>query len=377
MRGSMPTETHRAIPALEAALEGSGARGHLCSVYESPQEHYAVSIPFVRIGLQRREKCFYIADEGTEAVVRKALEAQGVDAERAAATGALVILTKGEAYLRNGVFDAKRMFAFWREAAEKAKSDGFEGLRATGETDWVVRGAPGLERWIQYESTLDRKLSDSTVLALCQYNRRLFPPEVILGVMRAHPLVIFRASVVRNAMYVSPKELERRHFLDGEVERYFRNAREREAMQRALNARRRELQQTRATLQHAESALRQARLQLQAQEERLQKAHTDFADSAYARNGLAQSRHAEWAALHALLTQREREVMALVTGGLLNKQVASLLGVTEITVKTHRRSVMQKMQAASFAELVVIAEALGTRTGATAGGEKPASRRSG
>jgi FixJ family two-component response regulator len=60
----------------------------------------------------------------------------------------------------------------------------------------------------------------------------------------------------------------------------------------------------------------------------------------------------------ATLTPREREVLPLVVSGLLNKQPAAELGISEITIEMHRSKIMQKMQAASLADLVRIAEKL-------------------
>lgn len=73
----------------------------------------------------------------------------------------------------------------------------------------------------------------------------------------------------------------------------------------------------------------------------------------------AESRHEAHESLYQSLTPREQEVMALVVGGLMNKQIAYELGISEVTVKLHRGNVMRKMDVRSLADLVRIGEALG------------------
>jgi FixJ family two-component response regulator len=85
-------------------------------------------------------------------------------------------------------------------------------------------------------------------------------------------------------------------------------------------------------------------------------------ERALERSKRALSDEARMHALHesyASLSARERDVMALVASGLLNKQVGSELGISEITVKAHRGKVMRKMNATSFADLVRMGDKLG------------------
>ena len=89
----------------------------------------------------------------------------------------------------------------------------------------------------------------------------------------------------------------------------------------------------------------------------------DAISQALERDRTMRSQYAELAELRSRfeqLTPREREVMELVVSGLLNKQIAARLNISEITVKLHRHQVMEKMKADSLAELVRIAEKLNT-----------------
>jgi len=70
---------------------------------------------------------------------------------------------------------------------------------------------------------------------------------------------------------------------------------------------------------------------------------------------------AELRAVFETLTTRERDVLALVASGLMNKQIAAEIGLAEITVKIHRGHLMRKMGARSLADLVRMAEMLGIR----------------
>ncbi|MCK1710153.1 response regulator transcription factor [Bradyrhizobium sp. 143] len=92
--------------------------------------------------------------------------------------------------------------------------------------------------------------------------------------------------------------------------------------------------------------------------------HQDLIDAVARAIQLDQDRRREsaqiapWRERYALLTPRERQVMALVASGLMNKQVANELSISEVTVKMHRGSVMRKLGAKSAAMLARVAEAL-------------------
>jgi anti-anti-sigma factor len=207
---------------------------HLCAIFESQEERFSVVVPFIRIGLERKEKCVYVAGGQNIVPVQEALRADGVDVEQAIRSGALTITTKEAVYFKGGYFDAERMFAFWKEASGQARADGFSALRATGEVDWLQEGAPGLERWMEYESRVTDTFSRNNCMALCQYDRRSCSPAEILDVIRTHPIVIYGSTVCRNFYHVPAEEFLEANPAGSQAARVLRDVQERERVEEAL-----------------------------------------------------------------------------------------------------------------------------------------------
>ena len=191
---------------LATAIESITVHDHLCLIHTTVEEQLAAVLPFVRHGLALGERCVYVADAGTGSDIVAALDAAGVDTAVELARGALQVLGQQDAYLRGGGFDPEEMIAYLAAAEQAARDDGFSALRITDEMGWVLSGEPGTERLIEYESLLDRFFPEHDALALCQYDRSRFPPDIIRDVIRLHPLVISGSRVCDNPYYVPPND---------------------------------------------------------------------------------------------------------------------------------------------------------------------------
>ncbi len=180
---------------------------HLCLIYETRKELLEVVIPFIRTGLEQSDRCVCIADENSAKDVLNAIDVSGVDTAKAMVSGALMILTKQESYLKDGAFDPDRMIRFFEDSTEKALTDGFRALRVTGEMTLALSGGFVMDRLIEYEAKLNSFFEKNACLALCLYNRKRFPAPVIKDVIRSHRSVIFGGRIFPNPFYIPPEDI--------------------------------------------------------------------------------------------------------------------------------------------------------------------------
>ncbi|WP_435181932.1 MEDS domain-containing protein [Halorussus sp. AFM4] len=178
---------------------------HFALVYEDREEQFAAVIPFVRQGLERGERCMYIADENSRTEVLDEMRDRGIDVDAALESGALSVHTKRDTYCRGGSFDPDDMIAFLEDAIDEAREE-YEALRVTGEMTWVFGPDPDIDDLVEYEGKLNDLLPSEDGIALCQYNRNRFPAEVLRDIVRTHPHLVYDNTVSQNFYYTPPEE---------------------------------------------------------------------------------------------------------------------------------------------------------------------------
>lgn len=176
---------------------------HFAIIYDSPDEQLDFVVPYLRRGLERGEKAVFIYDDNSIATVIAAMERHGVDVGAAMAAGALSIITKGGAYLKNGDFDPEWMVDFLGEAVDTAKKDGFSAVRASGEMTWALGPAgEAHERLVDYECRLNSFFPHYDMSGICQYNRKRFRAKTLMHVIHTHAKLVFRGKVCENPWYI-------------------------------------------------------------------------------------------------------------------------------------------------------------------------------
>jgi PAS domain S-box-containing protein len=186
---------------------------HLCLTHETVAEQLTTAATFLRVGLERGERCLFVGDEGNAQAVMEALAAAGVDVLRERGRGALQAVTNLDlSRLVSGEFEPGAMVDFLRRMEAEAIADGFPGLRVAGDMTWAMGLSVPPNRLIEFEVLLDRFLRGSRAVVICQYDRSRFDPEVIYEVLLTHPVAILGDQVCPNPYYEPPELLLQRDF---------------------------------------------------------------------------------------------------------------------------------------------------------------------
>lgn len=160
---------------------------HICSVYDSRAEQLTVAAEYMADGLRRGERCLYV-DGSAEALdeFRQLLARTGTDPRDAERRTALLLLTTADAHLLDGYFSPERMLSMLNTAVEEALNAGFPRLRTCGDMSWLLQGAEGSEKIVEYEALLNPFFERAHALGMCQYDRQRIPAGLLDHAIATH-----------------------------------------------------------------------------------------------------------------------------------------------------------------------------------------------
>jgi MEDS: MEthanogen/methylotroph, DcmR Sensory domain len=184
-------------------------RRHVCAFFNSKDEEYSVLLPFIKEGFEQGHKAFHIVDPQHRPAHLRRLEQEGIDVAAAQSKGQLEVKPWQDAYLRDGHFDQNRMLALVEEVLNRGKAEGYPLIRLVANMEWALEDRPGVEDIVEYETRVNYVLPKYDDAVCCTYDLSRFGANVVMDIMRTHPMVIIGGILQENPFFVPPDEMLR------------------------------------------------------------------------------------------------------------------------------------------------------------------------
>ncbi len=200
------TQAYKAV-SLGFTSQTFPAGVHICQIYSSEEERRESVEKFLLSGLLAGERTACFSENLDEASLAQLLERHGVSCSEARESGALTTAATKDVYFKDGRFDPDRMLEMLRQYHVDSQGKGYPAARVIGEMTAEVLEVPGGERLLEYEARVSMLLKEHPVTAVCQYDARQFDGATIMQILKTHPLMVIRGSVVHNPFYIQPEQL--------------------------------------------------------------------------------------------------------------------------------------------------------------------------
>jgi hypothetical protein len=181
-----------------------GPSRHVCAFFRSSDEEYRALLPFIKEGFERGERAFHVVNPVLRDDHVRRLEAAGIGATAAQQRGQFELRNWADAYLRDGHFDQDRMLALIEGALEVGRQQGFPLTRLIAHMGWALEDRPGVDDLVEYETRLNHILPRYDDPVICEYDLAKFGADVVVDILRTHPVVIIGGILQENPFYVPP-----------------------------------------------------------------------------------------------------------------------------------------------------------------------------
>jgi hypothetical protein len=160
-------------------------------------------------GFDQGERAFHLVDPRQRGEHLRRLQAAGIDVTEAERKGQLEVRRWEDAQLRDGRFERDRMLALIEEVLADGKAQGFPLTRLLADMAWALEDRPGVEDLLEFETRVNYLAPRYHDALCCTYNLARFSADVVMTILRTHPMVIIGGVLQQNPFFVPPDEFLR------------------------------------------------------------------------------------------------------------------------------------------------------------------------
>jgi hypothetical protein len=179
---------------------------HVCAFFHSKEEEYRVLLPFIKEGFDQGDRAFHLVDPRHRAEHLRRLQGAGIDVALAERKGQLEVRRWEDAQFRDGRFDQGRMLALLEEVLAGGQAQGFPLTRLMADMAWAQEDRPGLDDFLEFETRVNYLTPRYHDVLCCTYNLARFRADVVMDVLRTHPVVVVGGILQENPFFVPPDE---------------------------------------------------------------------------------------------------------------------------------------------------------------------------
>ncbi len=178
---------------------------HICQIIQDDLERDQALLSFLLSGLAAGERVSCFSDRVSYGTIADYCRPHQVSLAETQTAKSFTLATTRETYFPSGDFQPEHMIDLLREYQQSAAREGYPAARVIGEMAPEIQNLPGRSRLLEYEAKVTMLLREHPVTSVCQYDARCFDGATIMDVLKVHPLMVLRGTVIRNPFFLPPE----------------------------------------------------------------------------------------------------------------------------------------------------------------------------
>jgi hypothetical protein len=189
-----------------------GPRAHICAFFRNPEEQSRALLPFIKEGLTCGDKVVQTVDPARVDENLEQLASAEIDVGSARKSGQFELLTWTQTHVRDGRFKPDATLAFFERIVKAAREDEYPLIRFVTQMEWALECELEWDDLLEYEAKANAIWlnNDGPVNpVICAYDLTKFSGDIVVDVMRTHPLTIIGGVLHENPFFVPPEQFIR------------------------------------------------------------------------------------------------------------------------------------------------------------------------